>query len=60
MLLVLQAVKISWITKCMTTGYSLPLLSSLLKKEERKKGELISKTGFKLVFRDTFIFHLAG
>ena len=41
--------KIYWITKCTTTGYSFPLLFSLLKKQGRRKGEWISKTCLKQV-----------
>ena len=32
-----------WITKCTTTGYPLPLFSSLLKKEEEEKENLFAK-----------------
>ena len=39
-------VKIYWIVECTTTGYFLPLFSSLLKKEGRRKGEENMKTGF--------------
>ena len=32
-------VKIFWITKCTTAGYSFPPFSSLLEREGRRKGE---------------------
>ena len=48
-------VKIYWITKYRTSGYSFPLFSSLWEKEGRRKGECIRKTGFDKVF---LIIHL--
>ena len=43
-------VEIHWIAKCTTTGYSFTLFSSLIKDEERREGEWISKTCSKQVF----------
>ena len=53
-----RIMKIYWITKCTTNGYSFPLFSYLLKKEGRREGEWISKTSFKQgFFRDQFNLH---
>ena len=50
-------VKIYWITKCTTTGYSLPLFSSLYKKREEEKEKEFAKPVLNKFFSDPFDFH---